>query len=291
MNEVVLGGGVEPPRLAAYAPQTYVSAISPPEHEDGGLPSVFPSPLFTPVSLGMQAARMGPYLRSGRFGLGFALAKVAGLVLWIGVMIQRSRWGRCAVGAAGRRALGEIGIFPVFFAIMLLGGCNERDLSQRQPSAAGPGGDAARAQGENPMERLAPAEQPAPDSLEAYQREQIEKFRQESSIVESEELDSFLKKLRVAIAVRDKQTMATLMTPNFGYSLDPILQGPGVFDYWEQNDIWAELDGVMWSNFVPFGGYMVAPPEFGDPNSTYSGYRAGVRKLNGKWRFAYFVKG
>ncbi len=27
----VLGGGLEPPRLTAYAPQTYVSAIPPPE--------------------------------------------------------------------------------------------------------------------------------------------------------------------------------------------------------------------------------------------------------------------
>jgi hypothetical protein len=27
----MLGGGLEPPRLTAYAPQTYVSAISPPE--------------------------------------------------------------------------------------------------------------------------------------------------------------------------------------------------------------------------------------------------------------------
>src|ERR1700747_3140738 len=27
----LLGGGLEPPRLTAYAPQTYVSAISPPE--------------------------------------------------------------------------------------------------------------------------------------------------------------------------------------------------------------------------------------------------------------------
>ena len=29
----VLGGGLEPPRLTAYAPQTYVSAIPPPERE------------------------------------------------------------------------------------------------------------------------------------------------------------------------------------------------------------------------------------------------------------------
>src|ERR1700686_4790461 len=31
----VLGGGLEPPRLTAYAPQTYVSAISPPERCGG----------------------------------------------------------------------------------------------------------------------------------------------------------------------------------------------------------------------------------------------------------------
>ena len=30
-GEKVLGGGLEPPCLTAYAPQTYVSAISPPE--------------------------------------------------------------------------------------------------------------------------------------------------------------------------------------------------------------------------------------------------------------------
>ena len=34
--EVVLGEGLEPSRLAAYAPQTYVSAISPPEREWSG---------------------------------------------------------------------------------------------------------------------------------------------------------------------------------------------------------------------------------------------------------------
>ena len=31
----LLGGGLEPPRLTAYAPQTYVSAISPPEQYGG----------------------------------------------------------------------------------------------------------------------------------------------------------------------------------------------------------------------------------------------------------------
>jgi hypothetical protein len=35
MKEYLLGGGLEPPRLTAYAPQTYVSAISPPERFGG----------------------------------------------------------------------------------------------------------------------------------------------------------------------------------------------------------------------------------------------------------------
>src|SRR5271165_5653871 len=34
-SNYVLGGGLEPPRLTAYAPQTYVSAISPPERFEG----------------------------------------------------------------------------------------------------------------------------------------------------------------------------------------------------------------------------------------------------------------
>ncbi len=36
-QEIVLGGGLEPPCLSAYAPQTYVSAISPPERLDAQL--------------------------------------------------------------------------------------------------------------------------------------------------------------------------------------------------------------------------------------------------------------
>jgi hypothetical protein len=36
-KEEVLGGGLEPPCLAAYAPQTYVSAISPPELWEAGI--------------------------------------------------------------------------------------------------------------------------------------------------------------------------------------------------------------------------------------------------------------
>ena len=36
-QEIVLGAGLEPACLSAYAPQTYVSAIPPPEHLDARL--------------------------------------------------------------------------------------------------------------------------------------------------------------------------------------------------------------------------------------------------------------
>ena len=34
-QEIVLGAGLEPASLSAYAPQTYVSAIPPPERREG----------------------------------------------------------------------------------------------------------------------------------------------------------------------------------------------------------------------------------------------------------------
>ncbi len=36
---------------------------------------------------------------------------------------------------------------------------------------------------------------------------------------------------------------------------------------------------------------MVAPPQFADPAADYNGYRAGIRRVNGSWKFAYFVNG
>jgi hypothetical protein len=39
---------------------------------------------------------------------------------------------------------------------------------------------------------------------------------------------------------------------------------------------------------VPYDGFMVAPPQLAeDPD--YAGFRAGVRMVNGSWRFVYFV--
>jgi hypothetical protein len=100
---------------------------------------------------------------------------------------------------------------------------------------------------------------------------------------------AFVGLLRKAVATRDTQTLSTMMTSNFGYSLEPQGEGEGVFQFWEQNNLWPEVQAVLNKKFVPKGNFMVAPPEFvTDPQ--YSGYRAGITWYGSSWKFAYFIK-
>ncbi len=101
----------------------------------------------------------------------------------------------------------------------------------------------------------------------------------------------FLSRLRHAISARDLQTVASMMTADFGYRLEPAGEGAGVFEYWDQNNVWPELELVMKEPFVPKENYMVSPPEFVTDEAHYNGYRAGIRLDNGSWKFAYFVSG
>ncbi len=105
---------------------------------------------------------------------------------------------------------------------------------------------------------------------------------------------AFVGRLRAAVAAKDIHEIAGMMTTNFGYHLNPDLEGEGVFAYWDQNNVWPELQLVIRESFVPFGdmrdGFMVAPPEFASANQ-YTGYRAGIQLVNGSWKFAYFVNG
>jgi hypothetical protein len=105
-------------------------------------------------------------------------------------------------------------------------------------------------------------------------------------------------RLQKAVSARDKETLKTMMTENFGYKIEPDWEGieptagsPGVFQYWDQQGLWIELDGILSEKFVKKGGFMVAPPQFADPSLNYDGYRAGIRRVNGSWKFAYFVNG
>lgn len=110
------------------------------------------------------------------------------------------------------------------------------------------------------------------------------------------DFDAFVSRLRKAVAAHDATTIASMMTSDFGYSLTPEKSGEGVFQYWDENNLWPELEGILSEKFVKKSNedksyYMVAPPQFADPSLNYDGYRAGIRRVNGSWKFAYFVNG
>jgi hypothetical protein len=114
---------------------------------------------------------------------------------------------------------------------------------------------------------------------------------------EDSEVDfqAFVGRLRAAVKARDVNMIASMMTPNFGYVLGASpaedRTGLGVFQYWNDNNLWPEVEGILAEKFVPNEGFMVAPPQFTQDPEAYSGYRAGIRRVNGSWRFAYFVNG
>ena len=105
------------------------------------------------------------------------------------------------------------------------------------------------------------------------------------------DFQAFLGRLRKAAAAHDVDAVAAMMTVDFGYRLNPEGSGPGVFQYWDENNLWVELNAVLAERFVAKDAYMVAPPQFAEPDSIYDGYRAGIRRVNGSWKFAYFVNG
>ncbi len=113
-------------------------------------------------------------------------------------------------------------------------------------------------------------------------------LREENADVD---FQAFVGRLRKAVKAHDVNTLASMMTQDFGYRLEPIGSGPGVFQYWDENGLWVELDGILSEKFVRKDAYMVAPPQFADEAAQYTGYRAGIRRVKGSWKFAYFVNG
>ena len=105
------------------------------------------------------------------------------------------------------------------------------------------------------------------------------------------DFQAFLGRLRKAIEAHDLNTLAQMMTEDFGYSLNPEKSGAGVFQYWDENNLWPELQGIMSEKFVKKGNFFVAPPQFADPAVNYDGYRAGIARVKGSWKFVYFVNG
>jgi hypothetical protein len=115
-------------------------------------------------------------------------------------------------------------------------------------------------------------------------------LREETTDVD---FQAFIGRLRKAVAARDMNALAGMMTANFGYKLNPPMEGDGVFKYWDEQNLWPELDGILSEKFVKSedNDFMVAPPQFADKSLHYDGYRAGIRRVNGSWKFAYFVNG
>lgn len=100
---------------------------------------------------------------------------------------------------------------------------------------------------------------------------------------------AFLGRLRTAVRKKDAAMLASLMTPDFGYSMDEGAQpGSHIFAYWDQHDLWPVLGHLLEQKFVPLDLYMVSPPAMAlDPN--YAGPRCGMRLERGSWKFAYFL--
>ncbi len=100
---------------------------------------------------------------------------------------------------------------------------------------------------------------------------------------------TFLRMIRDAAKRRDAEALAPLMTPNFGYNMEPVMEGPGVFEFWEENNVWGQLELVVGFEFIEHEGFMVAPPQFAREGKSYTGWRAGMVRTRDGWRFAYFV--
>jgi hypothetical protein len=132
-----------------------------------------------------------------------------------------------------------------------------------------------------------------PEQKEKKVKEAALKKKTKADLRESGDIDfqAFVGRLRKAAANRDIATLKSMMSDDFGYKLDPAMAGPGVFQYWDQENLWPELDGILSEKFVKKGNFLVAPPQFADPSLNYDGYRAGITRVKGSWKFAYFVNG
>ena len=130
-----------------------------------------------------------------------------------------------------------------------------------------------------------PATDKKPNKAKGKKQESMLPGRNQASDVS---FQSFVGLLRTAAAKRDMETMAAMMTPDFGYRWDAAPEGETPFQFWDEKNLWSQLNSVLSAQWKESEGYMVAPPEFA-MDEKFEGYRAGVSMVNGAWRFVYFV--
>src|SRR5437764_10589564 len=109
------------------------------------------------------------------------------------------------------------------------------------------------------------------------------------------DFQAFVARLRKAVTAHDVNAIASMMTEDFLYVLGKTAgedrKGDGVFRFWDENNLWPELEGIMTERFAKKGEVWVAPPQFADPTLNYDGYRVGIARVRGSWKFVYFVNG
>jgi hypothetical protein len=110
-------------------------------------------------------------------------------------------------------------------------------------------------------------------------------LREENNDVD---FQAFVGRLKTAVAAHDANTLAGMMTEDFGY---PEKSGEGVFKFWDENNLWPELEGILTEKFAKKDDFWVAPPQWADPTLNYDGYRVGIKRIKGSWKFVYFVNG
>jgi hypothetical protein len=136
-----------------------------------------------------------------------------------------------------------------------------------------------------------------PESKKKKEQAEIKKRARADLREENNEPDfnAFIGRLKKAVAAHDAGTLTTMMVPDFAYVLGATeaedRKGEGVFRYWDENGLWTELDAILTEQFAKKGEFWVAPPQFADDSLNYTGYRAGIRRVGGSWKFVYFVNG
>jgi hypothetical protein len=152
-------------------------------------------------------------------------------------------------------------VFLFLLAAIALGGCNSASSQKNKKDAA--------------LKKRAKAE-----------------LRDENADVD---FQAFVGRLKKAVTAHDANTLASMMTEDFAYVLGATTaedrKGDGVFKYWDENGLWTELDAILTERFAKKGEFWVAPPQFADEALNYTGYRVGIHRVGGSWKFVYFVNG
>ncbi len=132
-----------------------------------------------------------------------------------------------------------------------------------------------------------------PPLTEEGRRKEKEKFDSTTrQSYQDLEFQAFTGRLRQAVAAKDYRSLTAMMTNDFGFDLYSDLVGPGyAFVYWNEYDLWDDLQRTLDQEFRNYDQFLVAPKEFAYSPEEFQGPRAGILNTRRGYRFAYFVDG